>query len=210
MSAKSFWCCGAAVQGAWGAGGDSSRKNGRWGLLLSRKVRERLVCITDRKNQQLFLKSNNFWSYYVFLKINISGFTWGFFGSVFERKVLSKSLRFSGSRNSSAEGTTRHSSGLLPSSRAPRRESSALVKLYLKQTKQDKLICHLKGDRRAREKPVVHICFSLKWEHEYSHGSYIFLNACFWFQMLIINIWVPNCDHTSVSLNAAGLKDRIF
>lgn len=103
-------------------------------------------------------------------------------------KMFSETLRFSGSRNSSAEGTTRHSSGSLPSSRVPRRESSALVKLYLKQTKRSKLNCHLTGHRRAREKPVVHICFSLKWEHKYSHGSYISPKACFWFQMLTINI----------------------
>lgn len=66
------------------------------------------------------------------------------------------------SQAAETEGTTRHSSGSLPSSRVPRRESSALVKLYLKQMKRDKLICHLMGDRRAPEKPVVHICFWLK------------------------------------------------
>ncbi|KAK0154332.1 28S ribosomal protein S24, mitochondrial [Merluccius polli] len=39
-SLNSFWYWGAAVQGAWGAGGDSIMKNGCPGLLLSRKARD--------------------------------------------------------------------------------------------------------------------------------------------------------------------------
>ena len=51
-SLNSFWYCGAAVQGAWAAGGDSIMKNGCPRLLLSRNSRDRFNWSTGTQEQQ--------------------------------------------------------------------------------------------------------------------------------------------------------------
>lgn len=187
ISAKSFWYCGAAVQGAWGAGGHSIRKKGCRGLLLSRNFRERFVWMIqtfesrwqretrDNQRKTTILSSSPVIFKHTCRVCFFFFFTCGFFGSVFKNKEFCQSRRVS-SRVSVGGRSTQHSCGLLPSSRATRRESSALVNfIYSRQTRLSPDV-RLRRRRKTWEKPVhtltgTNRLFSPQWEHKYSDRS---------------------------------------
>lgn len=87
---------------------------------------EGAICLNhaNRNDQQLFLKSNDSWSYWYFFNQYFRFYLWLFVVHLLKRRC------FKTPWDSDTDGTTRDSSGSLPSSRAPRRESSALVKLF--------------------------------------------------------------------------------
>lgn len=127
-SKKSFWYCGAALQGEWGAGGDSIRKKGCWGLLLSRKWRERFVWVIQTF-QSLNRRDNQGEATIPLIFFEdicrvVLLLLWGFKLKYFKNKEFFQSQRFSSSRDSVAERTTRHSCGLFPSRRAGESEKA--------------------------------------------------------------------------------------